>query len=322
MLMPSRKYSIENTNYRYAFNGQEKSTEINGSENLYTAEFWEYDSRIGRRWNIDPRPDISISPYNAFAGNPILFSDPLGDTTKIYGNAEVTNTTLTDKGGVNERGGAVPGGSSIFKDAKINPVYAKDNKTLVGYNVYDTKNTERTNPILQLDNDADLASFKENYTWQFGGAQLYYANGEPSEGFKKMSASLDIGSYKLALEGAKQENKEFWTDPSRAIPILLAYAHLGISTLTPKNLVNIRSSSYMSMKTLEVEVKNLDVLKYLKKQQSTGTWLKVYDAAYINGKRMEVHYFLHKETGMYYDSKIKQVGWSKQFLKGKNKVLE
>ncbi len=78
--MPGRKYSIANTNYRYGFNGQEHSTEL--SDNLYTAEFWQYDSRISRRWNIDPAIKVFESPYAAFANNPIRFIDPSGaDTT-------------------------------------------------------------------------------------------------------------------------------------------------------------------------------------------------------------------------------------------------
>ena len=64
-------------------NGQEKDVEI--AEGIYTAEFWEYDSRTGRRWNQDPKPNPSISNYAAFANNPIWFSDPLGDTLKING---------------------------------------------------------------------------------------------------------------------------------------------------------------------------------------------------------------------------------------------
>ena len=71
MEMPGRKFT--STSYRYGFNGQEKSTEINGSENLYTAEFWEYDSRIGRRWNLDTKPSIGISEYSTFSNDPIKF---------------------------------------------------------------------------------------------------------------------------------------------------------------------------------------------------------------------------------------------------------
>ena len=78
MMMPGRKYSSA-SGYRYGFNGQEESTEI--GNHSYTAEYWQYDSRIGRRWNIDPKPNAGISSYATFSNNPIFYSDPLGDTT-------------------------------------------------------------------------------------------------------------------------------------------------------------------------------------------------------------------------------------------------
>ena len=40
--------------YRYGFQNQEKDDEIKGEGISYTAEYWEYDSRLGRRWNLDP----------------------------------------------------------------------------------------------------------------------------------------------------------------------------------------------------------------------------------------------------------------------------
>ncbi|BDS10668.1 hypothetical protein [Aureispira anguillae] len=64
--------------YRFAFNGQEKSPEI--SNGHQTAKFWEYDSRIARRWNLDPRPVTSFSPYSVFGGNPIFNTDVKGDS--------------------------------------------------------------------------------------------------------------------------------------------------------------------------------------------------------------------------------------------------
>jgi len=54
---------------------------VSGSS--YTAEFWQYDSRLARRWNQDPKPNTSISNYATFANNPIIFNDPLGDTIVI-----------------------------------------------------------------------------------------------------------------------------------------------------------------------------------------------------------------------------------------------
>lgn len=69
--------------YRYAFNGQEKDNEI--IEGLYTAEFWQYDSRLGRRWNVDPKPITSISGYACFMNNPLRFIDSKGDTSVVFG---------------------------------------------------------------------------------------------------------------------------------------------------------------------------------------------------------------------------------------------
>lgn len=81
MIMSGRKYQQGTSSYRYGMNGQERSTEVN--DNSFTAEFWQYDSRIGRRWNVDPKLNISLSPYNCFAGNPILLSDVNGDTIRV-----------------------------------------------------------------------------------------------------------------------------------------------------------------------------------------------------------------------------------------------
>ncbi len=62
--------------YKFGFNGQEMSNEVKGLGNSYTAEFWEYDPRIGRRWNIDPV--YKHSPYEAYGGNQFSFQTPMG----------------------------------------------------------------------------------------------------------------------------------------------------------------------------------------------------------------------------------------------------
>ncbi len=95
MLMPSRNYNAGN--YRYGFNGQEKSDEIKGSGNSYTAEFWEYDPRIGRRWNIDPKPNQLGSFYATFNSNPIWFNDKLGDSSVIDNRGYIVHYDAKDK---------------------------------------------------------------------------------------------------------------------------------------------------------------------------------------------------------------------------------
>jgi hypothetical protein len=76
MTMPGRKFSSTG-GYRYGFNGQENSDEI--AAGLTTAMYWEYDSRIGRRWNVDPVVKVWESPYLCFSGNPIWLKDVNGD---------------------------------------------------------------------------------------------------------------------------------------------------------------------------------------------------------------------------------------------------
>jgi hypothetical protein len=75
MQMPGRIFN--SSLYRYgAANGQEKSKEIN--ENSYTAEYWQYDARIIRRWNVDPVVKDDESPYMTYGNNPIVMVDPSG----------------------------------------------------------------------------------------------------------------------------------------------------------------------------------------------------------------------------------------------------
>jgi RHS repeat-associated protein len=82
--MPGR--SFQSSEYRFGFNGQERDDEVAGVGNINTAEFWEYDARLGRRWNLDPVTKPNEGPYSCFANNPIWLTDPNGnDTLKIIG---------------------------------------------------------------------------------------------------------------------------------------------------------------------------------------------------------------------------------------------
>jgi hypothetical protein len=80
--------------YRYGQNGQEKESEVTGSNSHYSAEYWMYDARLGRRWEIDPLTSFypSMSPYAAFNNNPIYFSDPLG----LEGEPEVGSVCVDE----------------------------------------------------------------------------------------------------------------------------------------------------------------------------------------------------------------------------------
>ena len=89
-LLPGRHYSSDA--YKFGFNGQEMDNEVNDAPGTsYNAEFWQYDSRLGRRWNLDPKGDPSISFYATFSLNPIMYADPYGDSVKFGGFRDKIN---------------------------------------------------------------------------------------------------------------------------------------------------------------------------------------------------------------------------------------
>ncbi len=122
MLEPGRQYST-GTQYRYGFNGQEKSDEIGGG--LSTAEYWEYDSRIGRRWNLDPKPRVGVSDYSTFDDNPISYDDPNGDCPNCV-------TAVIGAGIGALLSGGIEIGRQLLKDHKVSNWKAVGGASLQG----------------------------------------------------------------------------------------------------------------------------------------------------------------------------------------------
>jgi hypothetical protein len=106
--------SFYSNKYKYGFNGMEKDNEMfSASGTSYSAEFWQYDSRLARRWNIDPKPNPSISSYSAFALNPIAFNDLAGDTPTVAEAAVMADHVYTLKDGVTGTPQYTPGGTPV-----------------------------------------------------------------------------------------------------------------------------------------------------------------------------------------------------------------
>jgi len=58
--------------YRFGMNTQEKDDEVYGKGNTSSAQFWEYDTRLVRRWNVDSVLKVWQSGYSCFGNNPIF----------------------------------------------------------------------------------------------------------------------------------------------------------------------------------------------------------------------------------------------------------
>jgi hypothetical protein len=95
MKIDALSYNV--TGARYGYNGtHEQDKEINADGNYLDFGNFGYDTRVARRFNLDPIDQIFISNYEGFGNNPIYFSDPSGYSPSDPDNGSGSNTTTTE----------------------------------------------------------------------------------------------------------------------------------------------------------------------------------------------------------------------------------
>ncbi len=120
--------------YRFGFNGQHKENEVAGIGNHNSALFWEYDTRLGRRWNVDPVVKEWRSGYDAFNNNPIMNVDPKGDDDYFHSNGLFSHRTKNGTNIIIQ----TKDGNKLLSEVKINSQQGRQTvANVVGY--YGTK---------------------------------------------------------------------------------------------------------------------------------------------------------------------------------------
>jgi hypothetical protein len=192
--------SVSKGEYRYGMNTQEKDNEIYGEGNSYTAEYWQYDARLARRWNVDPRPNPSISTYAAFANNPLFFSDPNGDTIRI-------NDPTTEKGFFNYTPNMDPKGDEYQKKTieALNEIY---NSGETGKDLILSLHKEEDHVTIHKHNKYNR-NIRETKAIQWNGQEVNNiptSDGKGGMTLEKMSPVLVLG-HELAHARDNMQNK-------------------------------------------------------------------------------------------------------------------
>ena len=147
----SRSFSA-GSGFRFGFNTQEKDKEIYNNNETYTATFWEYDGRLGRRWNVDPLSEDFPwqSTYSSFNNDPIKFSDING----LSGEDKVAPAGHKEHNSVNNNALYLP------TSAKVE-MYNKTQKTTLANNINVKVNTIKgTVRSFTIGNNRYVASFE------------------------------------------------------------------------------------------------------------------------------------------------------------------
>ena len=193
----------QQSGYRYGFNSQERDDEIAGVGNHNTADFWEYDTRSARRWNIDPRPNPSISSYACFEGSPIWNVDPMGDTIRVSTSSGKYLFTLDD----GKPGLQVMTAQKVYNNGMQWFESQADNYMPI----IDINKEIGKMPELKHFSWQNIADFAEQDRWMFS-----YRDG-------------GSGDWKSAKEGADQffmvtvDDKPYWADAIGQIPFAVDY---------------------------------------------------------------------------------------------------
>ena len=270
MPMLNRTYSLSSgSKYRFGFNTQEKDDEVYGEGNLMSAQYWEYDTRIGRRWNLDPVYNAYESQYSVNGNNPIFYNDPEGDYKNKFG-AWMAKTFGGKKG-------------DIMKDGKYGDYFISkkvDDNNKDG--VVDIKATrdfggKRHNNTGYLDMDnlvryIDLFGSSENNSrvvtriptfWQSMnegnlGQKIGY---NFVNGFYVGTQVFDVGNFMRAEDGSMRNlDGSFPNETERA----QGFANLGTAVLPiPKGFSGFNKITTLNMGQFNAQLKGLQLIHKL-----------------------------------------------------------
>jgi hypothetical protein len=176
--------------------------------NIHHAFFRDGDSQIGRWWQIDPKPNVSVSLYSMMDNNAVRFMDMLGDTTVVNRRGRI----LSQYGGENiiyqqGRNGKLTKIGEFGKSVNINGIMGnilQHNKTIAK-----TLGLKGFFDHVKTGGEWD---YKGNKSTIFGAVWKYDENKKNTTKFTykeyKFNDAADIGNYHAGFMGRFTKNGE------------------------------------------------------------------------------------------------------------------
>jgi len=263
MLMPGRQYSFTKV-YRYGFNGQERSDEINGAGNHNTAEFWEYDTRAGIRWNIDPKTAESPgqSPYAVFNSSPILYADPTGESG--IATIDKSNKTITVSS------------IYVFYGSQSSPQLAKQ----IAKNIEDAFNN--AHGTIKIDGTTYKVQFKVTGVDLSKSKNVEYFvnnNKDPKMNYFKLEKSTDLPYGNSYTDGTGNgANTGFWSTnqmkDNKGTTESHEYNH-GLGGLNHPELLNPNGGNHDQEPSIDMTINSYNFVKSMYLDDANGLDLDV-----------------------------------------------
>lgn len=311
---------------------------------LYDFHARQYDAQIGRFWGLDPA-DQFPSGYTGMGNDPANLVDPTGMLAKGTGGIgdDTKNSSDTPENPFDVKSGGI-----LFVHNMNDASLSFMDEAYIGGGGYgEPADVEYEGEDDGQGSSGNIATKIVDFFMSFFGigmnqdysasAQAEYANRRSAmsdvnekiaDGAEKLESVPILGTAMTTtkLIQAESSSDKLYAGGQLALSLGLEilpakglkffstkFTSYGLGPKVYPSLVNKFGFGYTSHAVSQGAYINMSYATKLKQISNVGVWSKVYEAGFLNGSKVEIHYFYNTTTRQYVNPFIHHKGWGKQF---------